>query len=50
MNPLGINTFDIRFMKATMTLTNAVPQYETPNSGPWERFEAKLKKYAQSMC
>lgn len=50
MNPIGINTFDTRFMKATMTLTNAVPQYETSNSGPWQRFEKKIKKYAQNMC
>ena len=34
MNPSGINSFNTNFMKATFTLTNAVPQFEASNSGP----------------
>ena len=48
MNPLGINTFDKRFMKATFTLTNAVPQYQTSNSGPWQMFETRIRNYAKT--
>lgn len=50
MNPLGINTFDKSFMKATFTLTNAVPQFETSNSGPWQTFETKIRNYTQNSC
>ena len=50
MNPLGINTFDKNFMKATFTLTNAAPQFQTSNSGPWQTFEGKIRKYAQTTC
>ena len=50
MNPSGINSFDINFMKATFTLSNAVPQFEASNSGPWEGFENKIKDYAKITC
>ena len=50
MNPSGINSFDINFMKATFTLTNAVPQFEASNSGPWQVFENKIKNYAKIIC
>lgn len=50
MNPLGINTFDKRFMTATLTLTNAVPQYQTSNGGPWQMFETRIRKYAHDTC
>ena len=50
MNPSGINSFDINFMKATFTLTNAVPQFEASNSGPWQVFENKTKYYAKITC
>ena len=47
MNPSGINSFNTNFMKATFTLTNAVPQFEASNSGPWQVFENKIKGYAK---
>ncbi|XP_078347099.1 uncharacterized protein LOC144632343 [Oculina patagonica] len=50
LNPLGINTFDTSFMKATFTLTNAVPQFETSNSGDWQIFETRIRDYAQNDC
>ena len=50
MNPSGINSFDINFMKATFTLSNAVPQFEASNSGPWSDFENKIKDYAHKTC
>ena len=50
MNPSGINSFDINFMKATFTLSNAVPQFEASNSGPWQVFENKIKDYAKITC
>ena len=48
MNPSGINSFDIDFMKATFTLTNTAPQFETSNS--WEKFERRIREYAKSTC
>ena len=50
MNPSGINSFDINFMKATFTLSNAVPQFEASNKGPWKDFEDKIKDYAKKIC
>ena len=50
MNPSGINSFDEDFMKATFTLTNAVPQFEASNSGPWQEFETKIRDYAKNIC
>ena len=50
MNPSGINSFDINFMKATFTLSNAVPQFEASNNGPWKDFEDKIKDYAKKTC
>ena len=50
MNPAGINSFDLNFMKATFTLTNAVPQFEASNSGPWQEFETKIRDYAKDIC
>ena len=50
MNPSGINSFDINSMKATFTLSNAVPQFEASNSGSWEGFENKIKDYAKITC
>lgn len=50
MNPVAINTFDKNFMKATFTLTNIIPQYIASNSGPWQIFEAKIRRYAADTC
>ena len=50
MNPLTLNTFDKRFMEATFTLSNAVPQFETSNSGPWRTFETRIRNYAKNRC
>ena len=50
MNPSVINSFDLNFMKATFTLTNAVPQFQASNSGPWQEFETKIRDYAKDIC
>ena len=50
MNPSAINSFDLNFMKATFTLTNAVPQFQASNSGPWQEFETKIRDYAKDIC
>ena len=50
MNPSGINSFNTNFMKATFTLTNAVPQFEASNNGPWRVFEDMIKDYAKNTC
>ena len=50
MNPAGINSFDLNYMRATFTLTNAVPQFKASNSGPWQEFETKIRDYAKDIC
>ena len=50
MNPSVINSFDLNFMKATFTLTNAVPQFQASNSGPWQEFETQIRDYAKNIC
>lgn len=50
MNPVALNTFSKDFMKATFTFSNAVPQFEKSNCGPWELFETRLQKYAKTGC
>ena len=50
MNPVAINTFNINFMKATFTLSNAIPQYVASNSGPRQIFETKIHCYAADVC
>ena len=49
MNPMEINSFDVNHMKATFTLTNAVPQYAKSNAN-WNIFEQQLSKYAKEVC
>lgn len=48
MNPSNINSFDEKFMKATFTLTNAAPQFQASNSGPWRTFEKRIAHYAKT--
>ena len=50
MNPSGINSFEKTYMKNTFTLENAVPQFETSNSGPWQVYEKKISDYAKNIC
>ena len=50
LNPCGINTFDLKHMKATFTLTNSVPQYKTSNLGMWNSFKMELVTYAKDKC
>ena len=50
MNPSAINSFNKDFMTATFTLTNAVPQFEASNCGPWQDFETKIVDYAKDIC
>ena len=49
MNPMEINSFDENHMKATFTLTNAVPQYAKSNTN-WNIYERLLSKYAKEKC
>lgn len=50
MNPSGINSFNPDFMKATFTLTNAVPQFKTSNSDFWKTSEERIYSYAKHTC
>ena len=50
MNPSAINSFDTNHMKATYTLSNAVPQFQTFNSREWGNQEAKIRNYAKNTC
>ena len=50
VNPSAINSFDTNHMKATYTLSNAVPQFQTFNSQEWGDQEAKIRNYAKNTC
>lgn len=42
------STFEGYF--STFTYTNAVPQHKYFNTGPWNDFEGKIRKYASEKC
>ena len=50
MNPSAINSFDLNHMKATYTLSNAVPQFQRFNSKQWGTQEGKIRNYAKNTC
>ncbi|XP_044165489.1 uncharacterized protein LOC114965455 [Acropora millepora] len=50
MNPSAINSFNKSYMKATYTLSNAVPQFQKFNSQQWGNQEAKIRNYAKNTC
>ena len=50
MNPSAINSFDLNHMKATYTLSNAVPQFEKFNSQQWGTQERNIRNYAKNTC
>ncbi|XP_067048384.1 uncharacterized protein [Acropora muricata] len=50
MNPSAINSFDLNHMKATYTLSNAVPQFQKFNSKQWGTQEEKIRNYAKNTC
>ena len=50
MNPSAINSFDRNHMKATYTLSNAVPQFQQFNSREWGDQEANIRNYAKNTC
>ena len=50
MNPSAINSFDLNHMKATYTLSNAVPQFQKFNSQQWGTQEEKIRNYAKNTC
>ncbi|XP_068696617.1 uncharacterized protein [Montipora foliosa] len=50
MNPSAINSFDTDHMKATYTLSNAVPQFQQFNSFQWGKQEEKMRNYAKNIC
>ena len=50
MNPSYINTFDQARTDLTFKLSNAAPQYQTSNGGPWKAYERKLADYAKDEC
>ena len=47
LNPLRINSLDKKHMRAILTHTNSVPQFEASNSGPWESFDRRIANYAK---
>ena len=49
MNPMEINSFDKKYMRATFMLTNVVPQYTKSNAN-WNIFEQQLSNYAKKVC
>ena len=50
MNPSYINTFLQARSDLTFKLSNAAPQYQTSNGGPWNAYERKLADYAKEVC
>ena len=49
LNPSAINSFDTKFMIATYTFTNAVPQFAASNCY-LTKFEKKVEDYAKENC
>ena len=50
MNPSAINSFSVQFMKATFTLTNAAPIFRATDSKLWNKYEVRIRMYAQNIC
>ena len=50
LNPLGINSFYINYLKATLNHTLSVPQFKTSNSWPWNLFQRRIANYAMCTC
>ena len=49
LNPSAINSFDKKFMAATYTFTNGVPQFAASNFF-LTKFESKVENYAKDDC
>ena len=51
LNPCLINSYNVDYMAATFTYTNAIPQYGSgSNRASWKSFEAKIAKYTKETC
>jgi len=48
--PAMTYSFDCLSMVSTFKYTNAVPQYATFNTGPWKKYEDKVRKFAEDEC
>ena len=48
--PAETYSFSEENIKSTFVYTNAVPQYQTFNSGQWSEYEQKIRNYGKNKC
>lgn len=48
--PAATYSFSFESRRSTFVYTNAVPQYQTFNSGKWSGYERKIRKYGKKWC
>ena len=48
--PAETFSFTDNNIRSTFVYTNAVPQYQTLNSGQWSVYEEKIRKYGENTC
>ena len=48
--PAETYSFSHYNIHSTFVYTNAVPQYQTFNSGEWSKYERKIREYGENKC
>ena len=48
--PAETYSFSLHHVRSTFVYTNAVPQYQTFNSGQWSKYEDMIRDYGKNKC